>query len=72
MLNILSTDNIDILRLAEEVPDSLDPGLVTESAERHDSDAEHTHAEISKAAYIAGKEPTKHIRAEVSAFIEWH
>ena len=72
VLNIGSTDNIDILTLAEEVRDAIDPGLAIEFAERHDSDAEHTHADITKAAELLGYEPTKDIRAGVSSFIEWY
>jgi UDP-glucose 4-epimerase len=72
VLNIGSTDNIKILTLAEEVRDAIAPSLSIEFANRHDSDAEHTHADISKAAGRLGYEPTKDIRAGVSSFIEWY
>jgi len=38
----------------------------------HDFDAEHTHADIMKAAELLGYEPTKDIRAGLSSFIEWY
>jgi len=72
VLNIGSTDNIDVLTLAEEVRDAIDPSLAIEFAGRHDSDAEHTHADITKAAELLGYEPTKDIRARVSSCIEWY
>lgn len=41
-MNIGSTDNIDILSLAEPVRDEIDSSLEIEFADRHQSDAEHT------------------------------
>ena len=46
ILNIGSTDNIEILELATEVRDQIAPELDIEFADRHDADAEHTHADI--------------------------
>jgi len=65
-------DNIDILTLAEEVQDAIDPNLTVEFADHHDSDAEHTHADVTKAAELLGYEPTKDIRTGVSSVIEWY
>ena len=71
-LNIGSTDNIEILTLAEEIRDQLAPELELEFAERHDADAEHTHADSSKAKELLGYEPTRTIREGVSEFVEWY
>ncbi|MCQ4333846.1 SDR family oxidoreductase [Natronomonas sp. F2-12] len=71
-LNIGSTDNIEILTLAEEIRDQLAPELELEFAERHDADAEHTHADSSKARELLGYEPTRTIREGVAEFVEWY
>ncbi|WP_436902335.1 SDR family oxidoreductase [Halovenus halobia] len=71
-LNIGSTDNIEIKVLAEEIRDMLAPELDLEYAERHDADAEHTHAGIEKAAELLGYEPTHTIREGVEEFVEWY
>jgi UDP-glucose 4-epimerase len=72
ILNIGSTDNIDILTLAEIVRDAIDESLEITFDDRHPSDAEHTHADISKARDLIGYEPTKDIREGVNLFIEWY
>jgi len=72
VLNVGSTDNIDILTLAEEIRDQIAPGLDIEFAERHDADAEHTHADVSRAGELLGYEPNSSIREGVSAFVEWY
>ncbi|EMA06590.1 UDP-glucose 4-epimerase [Haloarcula vallismortis] len=71
-LNIGSTDNIEILTLAEEIRDQLAPDLEIEFAERHDADAEHTHADSSKASELLGYEPSRTIREGVAEFVEWY
>lgn len=71
-LNIGSTDNIEILTLAEEIRDQIAPELELEFAERHDADAEYTHADSSKARELLGYEPTRTIREGVEEFIEWY
>lgn len=71
-LNIGSTDNIEILTLAEEIRDQVSPGLDIEFAERYDADAEHTQADISKANELLGYEPTRTIREGVKEFVEWY
>ena len=71
-LNIGSTDNIEIKLLAEEIRDMLAPELELEYAERHDADAEHTHAGIEKASELLGYEPTHTIREGVEEFVEWY
>lgn len=72
IMNIGSTDNIDIKTLAEVVRDQLAPKLELEYGKRNDADAEHTHADISKANDLLGYEPTTSIREGVSQFIDWY
>ena len=72
VMNIGSTDNVDILTLAETVRDEIAPDLGIEFAERHASDAEHTHADISRASELIGYEPTRAIREGVREFIGWY
>lgn len=72
IINIGSTDNIAIKTLAEEVRDQLAPELELEYGERNDADAEHTHADISKANELLGYEPTTTIREGVTQFIDWY
>lgn len=50
----------------------LAPDLELEYGERNDADAEHTHADISKANELLGYEPTMTIREGVSQFIDWY
>jgi UDP-glucose 4-epimerase len=71
-LNIGSTDNIEIRALAAEVRDQLAPDLELEYAERHDADADHTHANTSKAQELLGYEPSHTIREGVGKFVEWY
>ena len=71
-LNIGSTDNIAIKTLAEEIRDQLAPDLDLVYEERHDADAEHTHADTSRARELLGYEPTHTIREGVGKFIEWY
>lgn len=72
VVNIGSTDNIAIQTLAEEIRDHLAPQLELEYDERHDADAEHTHADISKANDLIGYEPTTTIREGVEQFTAWY
>jgi len=71
-VNIGSTDNIKILTLAEEIRDQVAPNVDIEFADRHDADAEHTHADISKANERLGYEPSRTIREGVQEFVEWY
>jgi len=72
VLNIGSSGTIDIETLATEIRDQLAPGLDLAYADRHDADAEATHADISKATEVLGYEPTRSIREGVAEFIEWY
>jgi UDP-glucose 4-epimerase len=71
-VNVGSTDNIEIRELAAVVRDEIDPSLEFEFADRHDADAEHTHADTAKAAELLGYEPDHTIREGVAKFIEWY
>jgi UDP-glucose 4-epimerase len=71
-MNIGSTDNIEIRTLAAEVRDQLAPDLEVAYDERHDADAEHTHADTSKAEELLGYDPTYTIREGVDAFVDWY
>ncbi len=70
--NIGSTDNIDIQTLAEVIRDEIDPSLDIVYDEARTGDAEHTHADVSKANELLGYEPTVDIREGVEKFIEWY
>jgi len=72
IMNVGSTDNIDIKTLAEVVRDELAPDLDLEYDEARTGDAEHTHADVSKAKELLGYEPTIDIREGVAQFIEWY
>jgi UDP-glucose 4-epimerase len=71
-MNIGSTDNITIEALTRLVRDRIDPDLELEYADRSAADAEHTHADISKAEDLLGYEPTLSIEAGVERFITWY
>jgi len=71
-MNIGSTDNIDIAILAEVIRDKIDPSLEIKYTEAREENAEHTHADISKANELIGYEPSRDIREGVSEFIEWY
>jgi UDP-glucose 4-epimerase len=71
-MNIGSTDNIEIRTLAEEVRDQLAPDLDVEYADRHDADADHTHADASKARELLDYDPAYTIREGVAEFVDWY
>ena len=72
ILNVGSTDNIDINTLAEVIRDEIDPSLEIVSGDPREGDAEHTHADVSKANSLLGYEPTVDIREGVGQFIAWY
>lgn len=72
IMNVGSSDNISIRELATEIRDQINPDLSLEYADRYDADAEHTHADVSKARERIGYEPSTTIREGVSAFIDWY
>ncbi|OLZ40774.1 UDP-glucose 4-epimerase [Natrinema saccharevitans] len=71
ILNVGSTGNIEIHTLAELIRDTIDPSLGLEYAEQPMGDAQHTHADVSKARELVGYEPTTSIRQGVAQYIEW-
>ena len=71
-LNIGSTDNIDITTLAETIRDEIDPTLNIVYDDPREGDAEHTHADVSKATELLGYEPTVSIREGARQFVEWY
>jgi UDP-glucose 4-epimerase len=71
-VNIGSTDNIEIRTLAAEIRDQLAPDLELAFAERYDADAEHTHADTTKAQELLGYSPDHTIREGVEKFIAWY
>jgi UDP-glucose 4-epimerase len=72
ILNVGSTDNIHIKTLAEIIRDEIDPSFGIEYDEARTGDAEHTHADISKANELLGYEPTVDIREGTRKFIDWY
>jgi UDP-glucose 4-epimerase len=72
ILNIGSTDNIDIRTLAEIIREEIDPTLDIVYDDPREGDAEHTHADISKAKELLGYEPATDIRTGVQKFIDWY
>ena len=71
-VNVGSTDTIAIRALAEEIRDQLAPDLELEFAERYDADADHTHADTTKARELLDYEPEHTIREGVGTFVEWY
>jgi UDP-glucose 4-epimerase len=71
-VNIGSSDNIEIRELAEEVRDRLAPDLELVYDDRHDSDAEHTYADVSNAKTLLSYDLTWTIRESVQEFIAWY
>ncbi len=72
VMNIGSTDNIDIRTLAEVVREEIDPDLPIEHTEAREGDAEHTHADVSNTRELIGYEPSRDIRKGVREFIDWY
>lgn len=72
VLNIGSTDNIDILSLARLIRDAIDPDLEIEFAPPREADAEHTHADVSRAKRLLDYEPAVSIEEGVNRFIDWY
>ncbi|AGB39027.1 SDR family oxidoreductase [Natronococcus occultus] len=72
ILNVGSTDTIDIRSLAELIRDELAPDLEIEYAAAREADAEHTHADVGKARALLGYDPSTTIREGVREFIRWY
>jgi len=71
-LNVGSTDTIDIETLATEIRDRLAPDLDIAYDERHAADADHTHADTTRAAALLGYAPSYTIREGVAAYVDWY
>ena len=56
--------------LAEVIRDEIDPSLEIVYDDAREGDAEHTHADVSKANELLGYEPTVDIRGGVGKFID--
>lgn len=72
VFNIGSSDNISVQRLAETIRDQLAPELAIRYTDANTGDAQHTHADISKAAEVLDYEPKIDIERGVSKFIDWY
>lgn len=72
VLNIGSTDTIEIKRLATVVRDQLAPELELVYEAAREADAQHTHAGVEKAADLIGYEPSRSIEEGVREFITWY
>ena len=72
VMNVGSTDTIEIIELAEVIRDAIDPSLEIVFDDPRTADARHTHADVSKARRLLGYEPAVDIREGVDRFIEWY
>jgi UDP-glucose 4-epimerase len=71
-VNIGSTDTISIRELADIVREAIDPTLSLSFDDRHHADAEHTHADVSRARQQLDYDPSYTIEEGLSAFIDWY
>jgi UDP-glucose 4-epimerase len=71
-VNIGSTDTISIRELADIVREAIDPTLSLSFDDRHHADAEHTHADVSRAKQQLDYDPSYTIEEGLSAFIDWY
>ena len=72
VLNIGSTDRITIDELARVIRDEIDPSVEIEYDDSREGDAEHTHADVSKANELLGYTPSISIREGARRFVEWY
>jgi len=72
VLNIGSTGRITITELAQVIRDEIDPSLELEYDDPREGDAEHTHADVSKAADLLEYEPSVSIEDGARQFVEWY
>lgn len=72
ILNVGSTDTIQIRTLAEVVRDRLAPEMDLVYEEARQADAEHTHADVSKARDLLDYDPSTDIVEGVDRFIGWY
>ena len=72
VLNIESTDTIQIETLAEESRHQFAPDLNFEYAERLDADIDHTYADVSAPLELLGNDSHHSIREGVVGYLEWY
>jgi UDP-glucose 4-epimerase len=72
VLNIGSTDRITIDELACVIRDEVDPSVKIEYDDSREGDAEHTHADVSKANELLGYTPSVSIKQGARRFVEWY
>ncbi len=72
VLNIGSTGRITITELAKVIRDEIEPSLELVYNDPREGDAEHTHADVSKAADLLDYEPSVSIENGAKKFVEWY
>ena len=72
VVNVGSGDRITIEKLARVIRDEIDPSLEIVYDDPREGDAEHTHADVSKAADLLGYEPSVSIVEGARLFVEWY
>lgn len=72
ILNIGSGGRITIEELATVIRDEIQPDLDIIYEDPRQGDAEHTHADITKAAGVIGYEPSVSIKDGARRFVEWY
>jgi UDP-glucose 4-epimerase len=72
VLNVGSTDRIEIQTLAETVRDAVAPTMDIQYGDRHAADNDHTHASVAKARRLLGYEPAYTVREGVEETVAWY
>ncbi len=72
VLNVGSTTTIDVETLARRIRDAIDPDLELVYDDPREGDAEHTHADVSKADELLGYEPKVTIDEGIDRFVDWY
>ena len=72
VVNVGSGGRITIDELARVIRDEIDPSIPITYSEKREGDAEHTHADISKAKRLLDYEPQVSIKEGARRFVEWY
>lgn len=72
VVNVGSGGRITIAELAKVIRDEIDPGIEITYDEVREGDAEHTHADITKARKLFGYEPAVSIKEGARRFVDWY
>ncbi len=72
ILNIGSAGRITIIELAQVIRDEIDSSIELMYNEPREGDAEHTHADVSKAAKLLDYEPSVAIEGGAKQFVKWY